>query len=125
MSNYIKDRDALKDDFKESMNEMTYIALRIYFFHLTIEGFPTGIIWNDEECKKAMYEPNTNLNNVMLLNDLLRDLKFRFEEINQKLENYGLPEPQGVQTELERYRLLFNKVMKFIFIKYIITKVIH
>jgi hypothetical protein len=108
-----RETEALKC-FQDSINIATPQEKRALFFMLTLEGYPTLPIYDNEELRKSMYEDwivqNDNIENEQLaLNQLLQYLSRRLMSHNKTMTQYGLPEPQDQQTELQVERLRYDK----------------
>jgi hypothetical protein len=81
--------------------------LRFLFATMTLEGFPThGIFYTPATHNTLIedYKHSTTViqSEVSYFNQLLSDLSSHFAERNQSLGAYGLPEPEVVNTELDR-----------------------
>lgn len=80
---------------------------------MTIEGFPTHCIFYGTEFFDLMiddYKHSTTIihSEVSYFNELLLDLSSHFAERNLTLSSFGFPEPDIVNTELEREFLKYD-----------------
>ena len=106
------ERGLLSDDseawetFQEARLYQAPTGLRALFALLSIQGFPTMRIYNDPESRQALYldflRNDTIPERAVAQQKLLEDLHDRFSRVNKNMEDYGLPKPQNVRTELER-----------------------
>jgi tRNA A37 threonylcarbamoyladenosine biosynthesis protein TsaE len=79
---------------------------------LTLPGYPTIKIYEDEELRFLMYEDyfyhSIERSREMSNNKLLEQLQIRFQQSDRTLTEFGLPNPQSINTELEREKLKYN-----------------
>ena len=101
--------------FKEATIFSTPSELRYLFVLLTLEGYPTICIYENEELKFSLYadyyndvQSNTFQNRSLCNNKLLQELQHKFEETNRTLDEYGLPVPLESTTELQRELLKYD-----------------
>ena len=104
----VQDNKECLQVFRESIPFTTPRGLRSLFAVLTIQGFPTVCIFNNKEYLNSML---TDLivddNWQRAYNNMLIDLSKRLQDEGKTLSEYELPEPQDVDTELQR------EVMKY------------
>ena len=111
----VKDKTECLLCFQEACQYSTPPQLRALFVLLTIQGFPTHIIFDEPSnihLKQMMFEDylyNNNHNVQLAYNELLNDLSQRFLEENHTLADYGLPEPETLTTELQREKIKYNR----------------
>jgi len=97
--------------FEEAATISTERELRSLFVTLTLHGFPTVHIYNDPELRSYMLEDflhQPNMTRPLAENMLLRDLAERLSFDNLTLSEFGLPEPQAMDTMLQRILLQHN-----------------
>jgi hypothetical protein len=99
--------------FQEAMLFATPPQLRFLFAQLTIQGFPTLPIFDDEVLLEAMIDDYRHDARIIqsfenLKNTLLLDLKHIFVESNCSLSDFDLPEPLDYPTELAREKLKYS-----------------
>ena len=100
--------------FREACLYSTPAQLRSLFVLLTIQGFPTHIIFDEPtnlNLKQMMYPDfvmHNNHNDNFAYNQLLNDLSHRLLEDNHTLSDYGFPEPDIITTDLQRERMKYN-----------------
>ena len=104
------------DTFKEASNFSTPSERRNLFVMLTLQGYPTLCIFENEEMLKLLYEDYFNdfTNNLTFhnteysKNKLMETLQTKFQDNDRSLEEYGLPNPITLNTELEREKFKYN-----------------
>ena len=97
--------------YTEVMHFQTPPELRATYVQLTIQGFATLDIFNDEELRKHMtadYEKASRGALHIARNKLLIYLSQQFAMEGKDLEDFGFPPPEHTNTELERARLKYN-----------------
>jgi energy-coupling factor transporter ATP-binding protein EcfA2 len=99
--------------FQEALLLSSPPELRFLFAILTMQGFPTLSIYEDQECWEALtldYRHDIRLlqSREAINNYLLLDLHKLFVENHCSLRDYSLPEPQEYPTELAIERLKYN-----------------
>jgi hypothetical protein len=109
---YITNKNEVVRAFIEAITFSTPTELRSLLVMFTLQGFPTMLIFNDEDLHFKLLEDyffdldgNINLAN----NQLLNDLNERFEEEDVDMAIYGFPKPLSDRTELDREILKYNK----------------
>ena len=93
--------------WKDAIVHSSPRELRSLFVTMTIEGFPTLPIYNNAEMRNKMIDGPIQ-NEDMAVNSLLQDLAIRFNAENKTLEEYGLPSPQSISSELDREKLKYS-----------------
>jgi PIF1-like helicase len=109
---YVNDKQEALLCFQMATAYSTPPQLRALFVLLTIQGFPTHIILEDDDLMAKMNEDfyfKNNLNKRLAFNDFLNDLTFRLESEGRNLNEYGLPSPESITTELEREKCKYDK----------------
>ena len=101
--------------FKETAFFSTPSERRNLFVLLTLNGYVTITIYEDENMRKLLYEDyyydvqkETYHNIEYSNNKLLEELQIVFEETNNCLTDFGLPKPKSTKTELDRMKLKYN-----------------
>jgi hypothetical protein len=101
--------------FNDAANWSTPRELRLLFVTMTLEGFPTlrflDNINNDRFFTALTLDfsrdANVPTNRASLMNKLLNDFVILFQEHGKNLTDYGLPEPEVVETELQRHAIQY------------------
>ena len=111
-SGYISDTEECIGSFREFAPTETPRTLRHHFTVMALEGYPVLAIFNDLELRGYLMadflaEENP-INHDAAFNKLLLDLYNRFEAHDKTLTQFGLPEPTGTSTLLERHKLTHN-----------------
>lgn len=110
--NLIEDEAVAREIFEECIITSTPHELRVLFTNMTLQGFPTGHIYNSMDLQGAMYQDyfdRTRGNIALSTNKLLLELSRLFKlQGSVNLSDYGLPEPQSQSTELEIERLTYD-----------------
>ena len=87
-------------------------GLRFLFVLLTCQGFPTLQIFETLDMRQSMYADFLTNDTQAGVKDatqkLLEDLHDRFNRENKNMEDYGIPKPTSIQTELERERQIIG-----------------
>ena len=87
-------------------------GLRFLFVLLTCQGFPTLQIFETLDMRQSMYADfltnDTQAGVKYATQKLLEDLHDRFNRENKNMEDYGIPKPTSIQTELERERQIIG-----------------
>jgi len=103
--------------FKEATIFSTPSELRFLFVLLTLNGYPTICIYENEDLKFSLYadyyndaQSNTFQNRNLSNNKLLKDLQQKFEDTDRTLDEYGLPLPLESTTELQRELLKYDPI---------------
>ena len=96
--------------FQQSIGLALPYELRCLFATLTLHGFPTLTIWNDEDLKRELLFDwlDQGIPMRQAENRFLQELKYRLSLEDKTLDMYGFPSPKGNTTELERERLLYD-----------------
>jgi hypothetical protein len=110
---FINDENETKLCFEEAANLSTPPELRFLFATLTMQGFPTLPIYEDETCWAHLtldYRVRANVwrSKEAISNELLKDLHKIFVENHCRLSDYSLPEPQDYPTELLLERMKYS-----------------
>ena len=98
--------------FNEVKITLTPPQLRSLFVTMTLQGYVTTYIYNDDNNKQLMYadyldnDPYRNENNAN--NKLLQYISDRLTAESKSNTIYGLPEPESISTELEVIRARYN-----------------
>jgi len=114
--NIIKNETLGYDCFKEASIFSSPKELRNLFILLTLQGYPTVSIYDDNELRNKMYEDyymdinnnSTFQNHNFSNNKLLEELEIILRESDKTLTEFGLPNPELSNTELEREKLKYN-----------------
>ena len=109
---FVVDKQEALICFRMATEYSTPQQLRALFVLLTLQGFPTHIIIEDDDLMHKMSEDfyfKNNSNKRLTYNDFLNDLSFRLEIEGRNLKEYGLPTPEIVTTELEREKCKYDK----------------
>jgi len=99
--------------FREALIDTTPPQLRTLLVTLTMQGFPTLQIYNDEELRIKLHEdfihdPRFANSPSIALNELKKDLEKRFLKEGSSAATYGFPESENVESELQLYRLTYK-----------------
>ena len=96
--------------FQQSLGLATPYELRCLFASLTVNGFPTLIIFdNDILRRELMLDWLTDgMNLGQANNELLKDIQRRLALEDKTPEMYGLKSPSQQNTEIERERLMYD-----------------
>jgi len=121
----VKVNDEVYSCFEEAehFQNMTPAELRTLFVISTLQGFPTLRILNEQRFQQLLYDDfyhnHSPPSHQAAWNDLLCDFSNRFESDGKNMEDYGLPKPVHMKTELEIERnkyeqsdqlMLYNKL---------------
>ena len=104
------------DCFKEAAYFSTPNERRNLFVLLTLQGYPTISIYEDKDMLYLLYEdyyidnPNSETfqNSNYCINKLLQELQKSFQQSDRSLDEYGLPNPTTVTTELQREEFKYD-----------------
>ena len=112
-ANLVTDLTIARECFDQSVGLSTPQALRGLFATLTINGYPTLCIYNDERYKHLLLQDwlefqEEPLNIAQANNQYLVELQRCLQKEDKNLEMYGFPLPLHKDTELERERLLYT-----------------
>lgn len=108
---FVDDSLAAKLCFCEFRELQTPSELRTLFVTLTLNGYPTLLILDDDNDVLRMMADylDDNQNNYNLCHRLLMlDLDRRFKASNHRLSEYGIAEPQSIISETEFMRMKYN-----------------
>ena len=100
------------DCFNEVKDTLTPGQLRSLFVTMTLQGYVTTHIYNDNVNKTLMYadfldnDPHRSEHNAN--NKLLQYISDRLTAESRSNTVYGLPEPESISTELEIIRSRYN-----------------
>jgi hypothetical protein len=89
----------------------TPYQLRTMFISLTLNGFATISIYLDDFMREKMSEDflfNNQGNKVLSRNHLLEFFSKRFRQENKENSQFGIPEPDDANTELEIEKLKYD-----------------
>jgi hypothetical protein len=107
----LADEEATATDmFNECIIFQSPHELRVLFANMTLEGFPTVHIYNSEDVQ-SMYDDylKPGISECLAINKMLLALAKLFKlQANKLLSDYGLPEPQEQETELQIERLMYD-----------------
>ncbi len=99
--------------FNEEMISATSYEFRMFFVLSTVHGFPTLEFFHQEDVWHRMAEDYfTKHNNWELArNDLLKELArlFKNQSEGKSMEDYGLPQWQNTETELDMEKVKYPK----------------
>ena len=100
--------------FQQSLGLATPHELRSLFSILTINGFPTLIIYNNELMRKELMLDwlNEGINLNQANNNLLKDIQHRLSLEDKTPEMYGFKSPPRQDTELEREKNLYDPFLE-------------
>ena len=112
-ANLVSDITVARECFDQSIGFSTPAALRGLFATLTINGYPTLCIYNDNTYKNLLLQDwleliDNPLNFEQANNKFLADLQKRLQQEDKNLEMFGFPLPLESDTELERERLKYS-----------------
>jgi hypothetical protein len=100
------------ETFQEARLYQPPVGLRALFVLLTTQGFPSMRIYDDPDSREALYldflTNDTPPARAYAQQKLLEDLHDRFSRVNKDMQDYGLPKPANIKTELERERDLIG-----------------
>ena len=101
---YVTDELEALRCFESSIGFSSPAELRSLFVMLTLQGGSTLEIFHREDLQTAMLEDYQldRGSRRMAYNDLLNDLAYRVQDEGRTLSQYGLPEPEELETELDR-----------------------
>jgi len=95
-------------DVRATFNDMcttgTGAQCRSYFVVLSLHGYATHAIFDNEDLRSFMYMDYITFQGVLPMaaeQMMLQDLERRFRKSRSSLEKFGFPVPDGVPTELE------------------------
>jgi hypothetical protein len=98
--------------FNESRYILTEQQLRSLFVNMTLQGYVTINIYNDDLNRRLMYQDfllnDQYGNEINANNKLLQYISDRLSQENRTNTDYGLPEPEAQSTELEIMRLRYD-----------------
>jgi hypothetical protein len=82
--------------------------LRLLFANLTVDGYPTLVIYNNVRWQDKMADdlqhPPLIINRIQAQDKLLQILQQLLRSHNRELAEFGLPSPTNSNTELQRER---------------------
>ena len=79
--------------------------LRFLFIVLITEGAAANVLFQEHEnFLRSDFKLNKKMTDFASLNALLHDLAMRLESYGKTLSDYMLPEPTGIQSEMEKER---------------------
>jgi hypothetical protein len=115
LRNLIDDIAVAREMFLECLIHSTPHELRVLFAlftNMTLQGFPTMAIYMDDVLHRAMQDDFVNQQHQtesMATNKLLLQLAKLFKsQSNKLLSDYGFPEPQDQDTELQMKRVSYG-----------------
>jgi len=111
----IEDEKEARSCFNEAARWSTPPELRLLFVTMTLEGFPTLSFLQQVHRDRFFnaltldyrMDAATPSNRASLMNKLLSDFVLLFREHGKQLSDYGLPEPEIVETELQRHAMKY------------------
>jgi hypothetical protein len=109
------DKQNAIDTYSEALLDHTPTQMLNLFLQMTLQGYPTAVIYNDPILRSHMIQRNWCLGtNPNLLNDkhgiskLLETLAIKLKMYNKELSDYGLPNYSVEKTELEYAKNEYN-----------------
>ena len=107
----IEERGEAKAAFREVIAFYVPSELRAFFVMLTINGYATMEIYREPLFHRALmedflHEPNST--EASALEELTRDLSYRFQQEDKTCTMYGLPEPREQFDELQNQRYKYD-----------------
>jgi hypothetical protein len=101
--------------FQQSLGMATPHELRSLFASLTVNGFPTLTIYNNENLRRElMYDWILNgLNLAQANNEFLKDLQRRLELDDKTPEMFGFKCPDNMNTELAKELIRYDPVKEY------------
>ena len=101
---YVTDIFDIVATFSEMCIQCTGAEIRNYFVLLTLHGYATRAVFDDNDKQQYMYQDyilqqGKTVEEAQQL--MLRDLEKIFRKSNSSLANFGFPTPQNIPTELE------------------------
>jgi hypothetical protein len=114
--NLISDSREAKTCFNQCKLIVTPRELRLLFVNLTLEGYATLAIYNDEENQMYLYrdfldnDENSSINKAK--NDLLKYISSMLTTNNHTNSDFGLPEPEEDETELDLIKLKYTSAQQ-------------
>jgi hypothetical protein len=109
---FTHDQQTATEIYLEAVVDCTPHQLRVLFTNLTLQGFPTLHIYNNPDlCYKMYqdYQDRHNSNRNLAVNEMLLQLSQLFKHATVKrLSEFGLPEPEAQDTELQIERLTYT-----------------
>jgi hypothetical protein len=109
---YAQDKQTATDMYLEAVVDCTPHQLRVLFTNLTLQGFPTLHLYDEPELCCNMYQDileRERGNLVLAVNKMLLQLAQLFKNATTKrMSEFGLPEPQEQDTELEIERVTYG-----------------
>jgi len=107
-----KDANVATLMFEEMCIYSTPFELRVSFVNMTLQGFPTVHIFTNPEAHELLCQDfliDCGYNIGLASNKMLKGLAKLFrDQGTATLTDYGLPEPQGDDTELDVVRLTYS-----------------
>ena len=112
-ANLVTDLTVARECFDQSIGLSTPQALRGLFITLTINGYPTLSVYNDERYRRLLLQDwcefqEYQLHLLQANNRFLLDLQRGLKKEDRNLKEFGFPEPLQKETELEREMLLYT-----------------
>ncbi len=104
-SGYVKDGEEALNAYKEAMILDAPAQLRALFVMMTLQGYPTLLIFCDDVLRGQMLDENGSKTRAQLEEMLLNDLQRRFAYEGKQPSSFGLPEPLEHMSELQAHRL--------------------
>jgi len=108
-SNFIKDGDECLCAFREAQLINIPRQMRALFTILTLQGYPTSVIYNDPVLQRSMYDFDPSKNDSQLQQSMLEDIQRRLVTEGKSMAVYGLPMPIQRMTELEIHKLKYSR----------------
>jgi hypothetical protein len=107
-SNFIKDGDECLCAFREAILINIPRQMRALFTILTLQGYPTSLIFNDPVLQRSMHDFDPSKNEAQLQQLMLEDIQRRLVTEGKSMAIYGLPMPIYRMTELEIHKLKYS-----------------
>ena len=101
----VENIDDVKSTFADMCQNGTASQCRSYFVILTLHGYETHAIYDNDEYRRFMYMDYIQFQNIQTEEYaqvlMLRDLERLFRKSRSSLEKYGFPKPNSLPTELQ------------------------
>jgi hypothetical protein len=108
---YVDDNKLAYLCFRQYKDEALPYELRSLFVTLTVEGYPTLLIWDDADLKSRMmqdYLQAHNGNDLMATHLLIQEISRKLNLKSKTMSDYGLPEPQENISETDFQKLKYS-----------------
>ena len=104
-SNFVKDGEEVMDTFRQALPTQPPKGRRMLFAVLTLQGYPTLLIFNDLELRTSMMDIDMSKSHDQLYQLMLEDIDRRLAVEGKSMGVYGLPSPIRHITELDAHKL--------------------